>query len=218
MANKWSRLLLLATIVSSSVSLWAQGDSDVLKSLADEEKKMANPVPTAPIAPPPAKAENAPAPAPAPETTAVKSAPPEAAPTPPPLLNFLQPYDYIANDRRDPFAPPLLETPNPPPADLQLGSTKPVVPGVKPRPISQAPLERFDLDQLRLTAIMWDIARPKAMIRDPQGSVHIIVPNQKIGRNNGYVAVIREGEIVVVEPLQDEGRVVFSTRLMKLQN
>jgi type IV pilus assembly protein PilP len=115
-----------------------------------------------------------------------------------PIESFLQTFDYDPSGRRDPFALPERAGP-------VGGQTGPIL-----------PLQRYDIDQLRLTGIIWDVLKPKAMVRDPAGQVHIISPNDKLGKNNGYVAVIREGEIVVVEPLQDEGRVVFSTKLMKL--
>ncbi len=77
-------------------------------------------------------------------------------------------------------------------------------------------LQRFELDQLELVGIIWDVSRPKAMIKDPNGTLHVVEANSKVGRNNGYVAVIREGEIVVVEPIEDEGKTSYTTRVVSI--
>lgn len=131
--------------------------------------------------------------------------PPPAPPVPPSPSTvtvspdgFLEIFDYVVGPRRDPFEPPAVES----------------GPGAFSGPL--LPLQKWDLDQLKCTTIIWDVARPMAMIRDPKGVVHIVSPNDKIGKNNGYVAVIREGELVIVEPIQNEGRVIFTTKLMKL--
>jgi type IV pilus assembly protein PilP len=60
------------------------------------------------------------------------------------------------------------------------------------------------------------VKRPRAMINDPDGKVHIVGPNTKIGLRNGYIAVIREGEIVVVETVEENGRLVSSAQIVKL--
>jgi type IV pilus assembly protein PilP len=78
------------------------------------------------------------------------------------------------------------------------------------------PLQRFDVDRLRVVGILWDVRVPRAMVRDPDGGVHTVIKNSKIGRNEGFVAVIREGEVVVVETLYEDGKVLKDTRVMEL--
>jgi type IV pilus assembly protein PilP len=130
---------------------------------------------------------------------------PPAAPAPPPPQNpeissFLKPFDYDPRGRRDPFEPPYID--------------KPQAEGAVHGPF--LPLQQFDLTQLKLTGIIWDVKHPKAMIVDPQGKVHIVGPNTKVGKNNGYIAAIREGEIVVVETTEEDGRLLSSPRIVKL--
>src|SRR5206468_9994995 len=86
-----------------------------------------------------------------------------------PLTGLLDPFDYQARGRRDPFTRPTID--------------KPVAEGVYHGPF--LPLQHFNLNDLKLTAIIWDVTHPKAMIIDPDSKVHIVGPNTKIGKNNG---------------------------------
>ncbi len=117
-----------------------------------------------------------------------------------PLTGLLDPFEYQARGRRDPFTRPTVD--------------KPVAEGSYHGPF--LPLQRFNLTDLKLTAIIWDVSRPKAMIIDPDQKVHIVGPNTKIGKNNGYIAAIREGEIVVVETMEEEGNLVSSTKILRI--
>ncbi len=116
------------------------------------------------------------------------------------LLKSLRTYDYDPKNKRDPFQPYY--------GQLEL------LPGKSVGPLMY--LQRFELDQLELVGIIWDVSRPKAMIKDPNGTLHVVEANSKVGRNNGYVAVIREGEIVVVEPIEDEGKTSYTTRVVSI--
>lgn len=116
------------------------------------------------------------------------------------LQGLMDPFDYEPRGRRDPFAPPVLD--------------RPVAPGSVHGPL--LPLQRYDLTKLKLIGIIWDVKRPRAMINDPDSKVHIVGPNTKIGTRNGYIAVIREGEIVVVETVEENGRLVSSAQIVKL--
>lgn len=64
-------------------------------------------------------------------------------------------------------------------------------------------LEAYDLNQLKLIAVLLNGTDPKGMVRSPTGKSFLVRERTKIGRNNGYIAAIREGEIVVVEMSQD---------------
>ncbi len=116
------------------------------------------------------------------------------------LQGLMDPFDYDPRGRKDPFAQPVLD--------------RPVSQGVSHGPM--LPLQRFDLTRLKLIGIIWDVKRPRAMINDPEGKVHVVGPNTKIGVRNGYIAVIREGEIVVVETIEENGRLVSSAQIVKL--
>ena len=116
------------------------------------------------------------------------------------LLKSLRTYDYDPKNKRDPFQPYY--------GQLEL------LPGLSLGPVMF--LQRFELEQLELVGIIWDVSRPKAMIKDPSGTLHVVEQNSKLGKNNGYVAVIREGEIVVVEPIEDEGKTSYTTRVVAI--
>jgi type IV pilus assembly protein PilP len=45
----------------------------------------------------------------------------------------------------------------------------------------------------------------------------MIGKNTKIGRNAGYVAAIREGEVVVVETVDTEGVVTKEVKILELK-
>ena len=81
------------------------------------------------------------------------------------------------------------------------------------------PLQKFALSQLKVVGIIWDVGKPKALIEDPAGKSHIVIENTKMGPDMGYVAAIREGEVIVVEPLiSPEGRKSYQTKILKLSS
>lgn len=142
---------------------------------------------------------------PAPGGTAVKvnhSDPNVQAPTTSVNIfsGLMDPFDYDSRGRRDPFAQKM--------ADQAVSG------GLVHGPL--LPLQRYDLNQLRVMAILWDVKRPQAMIKDPNGNIYIITPNSKIGPHNGYVAAIREGEIVVIETQEQDGRLVSTAQVVKI--
>ena len=117
------------------------------------------------------------------------------------LQGLMDPFDYDPRGRKDPFMQPVLD--------------RPVAPGATHGPL--LPLQKFDISQLRLIGILWDVKRPRAMIQDPNQKTHIVGPYTKIGIRNGYIAVIREGELVVVETNEDaSGRLTTMAQIMKL--
>lgn len=109
-------------------------------------------------------------------------------------------FDYAPGGARDPFVQPIPD--------------KPVEQQQVHGPL--LPLQRFDLNQLSLVGIIWDVKHPKAMIKDPSGQTHVVSTNTKVGPHNGYIAVIREGEIVVVETTEQEGKLVSSAQVVKI--
>lgn len=176
------------------------------------------PPPAAPAAPAPAPATPPPPAAPAAPTGNIPMPPPPSnagtgtlPPPPPPgdpfvnvtpdnaLADIIEDYEYLGGDKRDPFLP-------------YEGASSAVV--NEP----SFPLQKFDLDQLKVVGVIWKVKNPKALILDPTGKSHFVSVNARIGRNNGYIAKIREGEVVVVESFSDpDGRVSYQTRMIKLK-
>jgi hypothetical protein len=65
------------------------------------------------------------------------------------------------------------------------------------------PLERYDLPQLRVAAVLVDLQPPRAMLEDNSGMGYIVTPGTPIGRNRGVVTAIESRHIVVEEKLVD---------------
>ncbi len=61
------------------------------------------------------------------------------------------------------------------------------------------PLGRFELDQMRLVAVVTGLADPLAMVEAPTGVGYAVRKGACIGKNGGVVATIRSGEMVVTE-------------------
>ncbi len=68
---------------------------------------------------------------------------------------------------------------------------------------SRSPLERYDLDDLMLTAIVWGISDPRALLRAPDGYSYIIKANSRVGRNRGRVARITRRQVFIEEEYRD---------------
>jgi len=61
------------------------------------------------------------------------------------------------------------------------------------------PLGRFELDQLRLVAVITGMADPLAMVEGPNGVGYTVRKGACIGKNGGVVGTIRTGEMMVTE-------------------
>jgi type IV pilus assembly protein PilP len=62
-----------------------------------------------------------------------------------------------------------------------------------------APLGRFELEQLKLVAVITGLEDPIAMVQAPTGVGYTVRRGACIGKNGGTVAAVRTGEIVVAE-------------------
>jgi type IV pilus assembly protein PilP len=91
------------------------------------------------------------------------------------------PYDPTG--RRDPFRPPRAGT-------AQSG---------EPR----TPLQRYEIGQLKLVAIIYDTREPRAVVEDDQKLGYIIKVGTPIGPNGGVVRSIERGRVVVAEQAVD---------------
>lgn len=174
--------------------------------------------PSAAQTPPPApSAASTPGPAQTP-VPAAQAQPPGAtepepetvtAPSPSPRLGA-EDYVYDPTGRRDPFKPYktlLAGTPPPKPSTSNGGA-------VRQTPVE--PLQRWDVERFKVVGILWEVHSPKAMVKDPDGTLYTLVKNTKIGRYNGYVAAIREGEIVVIETYEIDGKMQKDTKVLEL--
>lgn len=108
-----------------------------------------------------------------------------------------EPFRYDGNTERDPFVQPI--------------SINPLQPGPYFGPFLE--LQEIKLDSVKLKGVFLDPTRPIALIQVKIGSAEKTFRLQKgdyIGENFGYVAAIREGEVIVVQTL-DQGNKKYST-------
>ena len=67
----------------------------------------------------------------------------------------------------------------------------------------ESPLQRYDVAQLQLTAVVWNVETPKAMVADPTGRSHVIQVGSDIGKNRGVVLNIGDREVQIRETYVD---------------
>jgi type IV pilus assembly protein PilP len=126
--------------------------------------------PAAPPAPPAAAAATAPAAAPAAPADPAKPAEPE--------------WSYSSVGKRDPFRSFLTE--------IEKGQGS-----LATR--CATPLGRFELEQLKLVAVVTGLEDPVAMVEAPSGVGYAVRRGACVGKNGGVVAAVRSGELVVSE-------------------
>lgn len=102
------------------------------------------------------------------------------------------------------------------------GKRDPFKPYRAPRAIKQNsdvvvdPLTLLDLSQVQVVAILWNNKIPRAVIRGA-GKLFTIFKRTNLGVNNGIVAEIREGEVIVVETFDDGfGNIVKEIKPLRL--
>jgi type IV pilus assembly protein PilP len=97
-----------------------------------------------------------------------------------------EPSKYVRKVSRDPFRPSSIQTRTSSRSRDNL-----------------SPLERFELGQLKVVGIVWDIKEPRAMIEDATGLGYTILVGTPIGGSDGKVKAINRNEVVVEESFQD---------------
>jgi len=92
-------------------------------------------------------------------------------------------WSYSSVGKRDPFRSFLAETKS----------------GAALSTRCATPLGRFELEQLKLVAVITGLEDPVAMVRAPTGVGYTVRRGSCIGKNGGTVAAVRTGEVVVAE-------------------
>jgi type IV pilus assembly protein PilP len=93
-------------------------------------------------------------------------------------------WSYTSAGKRDPFRNVL--------ADLERGQGS-----LATR--CATPLGRFEIEQLKVVAVVTGLEDPVAMVEAPNGVGYAVRRGACIGKNGGVVASIRSGELVVSE-------------------
>ena len=113
-----------------------------------------------------------------PVAASVPAKPAAVAETPPPD------WVYTSTGKRDPFRSFLNE--------LESDGRAPITK-------CATPLGRFELDQLRLVAVVTGLDDPVAMVEAPNGVGYNLRRGACVGRNGGVISAVRTGEVVVSE-------------------
>jgi len=71
-------------------------------------------------------------------------------------------------------------------------------------PAAGTPLERLDLDHVRLVALVHDSSPPRALLEDAAGLGYIVGIGTPIGRRGGTVVAIERGRLRIREPDSDD--------------
>ena len=65
------------------------------------------------------------------------------------------------------------------------------------------PLEQYDLAQLALVGVVWDVGRARALVQDPSGMSYVVAAGARMGKNEGLVTRIDDNLVVVRERYVD---------------
>ena len=97
-------------------------------------------------------------------------------------------FVYSPRGRRDPFKPLIQKEP----------IVAEIVKKKEPQRI-KGPMEKFELEQYRLIAIMVVSGQPRAMVKAPDGKSYTVEVGEYIGMNNGIVSDIQTKDVAIDE-------------------
>ena len=104
-----------------------------------------------------------------------------------PLSDDRPPYDPAG--KRDPFKP-----------FIRLVD----IPMAGPAPVVVPPIQRYPLDQFRISGIVWMSGKPQAMVVDPEGNTYFLGDGDRIGNKDGEIVEVRENGLLVEETIRSE--------------
>ena len=117
------------------------------------------------------------------------------------VKRYLEPFVYEGMAEKDPFS--------------QIGDQSPLVPGSFYGPF--LPLQSYRLESLKVKGLFWNTKKPQALIQDPTGDVHRVGIKDYVGENFGYIASIREKEVVIIQTLEEDGQRYSTTKILFLK-
>jgi Tfp pilus assembly protein PilP len=94
-------------------------------------------------------------------------------------------YTYDPTDKRDPFRSFILDQAS------ELAAK------------DAGPLEQFDISQLAVVAVVWDLGDPRALVSDPSGRPYVVGEGTRLGKNEGRVIKIDDNLVLVKETYVD---------------
>ena len=67
----------------------------------------------------------------------------------------------------------------------------------------RGPLEEYDINQLSVVGVVWNVGNARALIQDPSGQGFIVGEGAKVGKNQGRIVKIDDSVVVVKETYVD---------------
>jgi Tfp pilus assembly protein PilP len=67
----------------------------------------------------------------------------------------------------------------------------------------RGPLEQFDVSQLSVVGVVWNVGNARALIQDPSGQGFIVGEGARVGKNEGRITKIDDSVVVVKETYVD---------------
>jgi len=145
------------------------------------------------------------------ETGSVQAKPGDTSVTQSLIPDMSMGYDPIG--RIDPFIPLIRDEPIKVEKKELVVEAKGEIREVRPK----TPLEKVELSQLRLRAIIMAASGNRALVEESTGKGYIITKGTYIGRNEGKITKILKDKIIVEEMVEDiEGKMVIQEKEIKL--
>jgi len=126
----------------------------------------------------------------------------------PPVISRRSPYNAVG--KIDPFTPLYKEEKEKTPINIVAKPKDPERP--------RTPLEKLDLGQLKLTAIVTTQGFKRALVEESSGKGYVVMVGTKIGLERGSVVKIEGDRLVIEHSGEDDfGKVSSKKRELKLQ-
>jgi len=78
------------------------------------------------------------------------------------------------------------------------------IPSAGPAPVVVPPIQRYSLDQFRISGIVWMGGKPQAMVVDPEGNTYFLGDGDRIGNKEGEIIEVRDNGLLVEETIRSE--------------
>ncbi len=118
------------------------------------------------------------------------------------IQQYLAPFEYDRERFRDPFE--------------SQGAAAPLRQGQIYGPFLQ--MQKSKLSDYRLKGLLWKTSKPMAIFSDKNGKEVRLGIKDYIGENFGYIASIREKEVVIIQTIEEDDKRYSTTKVIFLEN
>ena len=124
---------------------------------------------------------------------------------------------YDPKGRIDPFIPLIKKAPVNAAKEAEVNSADAEKIKERKKRIPQTPLEKIELSQLRLRAIVLAPSGNRALVEESSGKGYILTKGTYIGRNQGVVTEITKDKVLVEETVESiQGDIAIQEKELKL--